>query len=334
VEQLRAIAASDTRFVAAADDYSQSFKQKWGQELEDGSRGSGTAPATPEAINTASVASADPNRPVPSIKQGDKSNPPSRNAFHLTLEQKKVVAGGVGACVALILLAWVVSLLSNGHAMLPAIGSVTVLSSRAYVKEAPKADSPVVVEVRRGESMHLLELPADRTAKWIYVQASPRGKTAKPGYVPLSDVVGWSDWSLDSAESAVRMTIMMCPDSSAPLPELQSCVSRMRALEPKASGGPQEETLRSNIERLDAAIAARQPPPEPQPAVEPPKPEPTADELVARGRYALERAEPPNPRRAAYYANEALKLDKSNSGAVQLLDEIRQYNEAFGSKKN
>jgi hypothetical protein len=277
----------------------------------------------------------------PSTPRGDDTGqPPHRWSWHLTQEQKKLMAGSTAGCVLLILLAWTVNAFVRVIPEEPAIGSVAVLSPRAYVRESAKADAPVVAEVRRGDSMHLLKLPESRSAAWLYVQARPGGKTAKPGYIPVADVASWADWSLDAPASAVTMTSMMCASDSAPPAELQSCLSRWRALEPKTAGKPEEDTVRAQIARFEKLLAppqavqtvdvAQTTPAAPgaAPAVDPAKQAPlTADQLVARGRRALESG---FPERASWYAGEALKLDAKHGGALSLRNDIREYNTVFG----
>jgi serine/threonine protein kinase len=343
LEELTAIAAEDDRFALTVDHFRQRYASCWGQVPASACLPMAAAAASADGGTRISANAALPYDTPPEWEtspwtNGSSSPPMEQPAqmtntglFGLTNEQKKLAVGLVAACIAIILLASVLSRFWRVIPEVPAIGIVAVTAERTYIKTAADANSEVVAESSRGEHLRLINLPPP-SAKWVHVQAGTGGNLTAPGYIPITDVANWNDWSLDSVEDRVRLTLNMCPEASAPVTDLQACLERMRGLQAGAAGTAVEQVLRTKMGQVEQVIAARQSVAAPaDPVVEPPKPPPlTPDQLVARGRNALDGAHP-NPQRARYYANEALKIDQKNAGALALLDDVRQYIAVFGT---
>ncbi|MBC7925846.1 MAG: serine/threonine protein kinase [Bryobacteraceae bacterium] len=357
LEELKAIAVTDARFVQAAESCQQTFTGLWGRGISDvvptraevqkqqGDSASNIASAANASAAKANAGNAASLKQASGKGQGDNSAPSApgiSKGLGLNSDQRKVMVGSIAACFLLIAIGWVASGRFASIPEEPSIGTVSVVARRSYIKDVPAEDGKVVVEARQSDSLSLLKLPASRSDRWLQVQARADGKPAKPGYVPVVDVAFWADWTLTSPEAAASLALMMRPADSASVDELRVFLTKLQDLQSRVAGKPQEEQIRTEIASVESSLLQKQPPPE-IPAEVPPaevaaqapdaeaaKPAIplTAEQLVSRGRYQLENKY--NAGRARFFANEALRLTPNHPGATALLSDIRDYESQIG----
>jgi serine/threonine-protein kinase len=317
LEELKAIATVDRRFVEAAESCLQSYKQLWGGDPEQ--------PAEPAAMSASDVVRPNPPAGVPEKPLAGVNK---WKAWATSFKLGRIELMGAAACFVLILFGWAASRVFGTAAEEPALGTAAVVIPSSYIRAAPAPEAEIVSRVSAGERVRLLDLPATSSASWLRVQAIRNEKAEKPGYIQKADVADWKEWSLDTVESAVRLAFVMRPEDSASEEQLGSFLTKLRALQGQAAGKAEEERVRTEIEVIEKLIAQKR---TPQPATEVPSAvvEPvqlTADQLVARGDRALTRQD---TKRARYYALEALKLDKDHKGARELLENVNENERAF-----
>ncbi|HLH38685.1 MAG TPA: protein kinase [Bryobacteraceae bacterium] len=290
--------------------------------------------AKPAAAQPARVPPPQPVEAAPPVaKIAPKIDKPAPQPTPAAVPKKKNNVAFLGAIVMgalVVIAAGVFFILRPSPAVaVPAAATAEIAIDRAAILREPSDSAKVIVNLKKGDTVNVLQPPRSLTQEWTGVQYIDGKKIYPAGAIKTSALTNWNS---NKSDVAIHLVEMQAPGAGAGEEEWRAYQQKLSAFIDRFAGAPELALAQADLNQAAGALAhLSQPAAAAQAPAKPASPAPAEDPaaMLARAQYLWENGQ--------YDASERLlrrlmQIKPDLSAAKQLLEKVQKARKLEGKQ--
>src|SRR5579885_2538152 len=283
-----------------------------------------SAPAAPPAPAAATAAKAAPKIEPPAERPAPQPKPAAATGKKSNL----ALIGGIVIAALAVIAAGVFFILRPSPAVaVPAAATAEIAVERAAILREPSDSAKVVVNLKKGDTVNVLQPPRSLTQEWTAVQYIAGKKIYPAGAIRTSALTNWNS---DKSDVALRLLEMQAPGAGAGEEEWRAYQQKLSAFIERFAGAPELAQAQADLNQAAGALANLSPPAaEAAAPAKPASPAPAEDPaaMLARAQSFWENGQYDPAERLL---RRLLQIKPDFSAAKQLLDKVQKARKLEG----
>src|SRR5579883_635543 len=282
------------------------------------------APPAPSAPAAATAAKAAPKIEPPAERPAPQPKPAAATGKKSNL----ALIGGIVIAALAVIAAGVFFILRPSPAVaVPAAATAEIAVERAAILREPSDSAKVVVNLKKGDTVNVLQPPRSLTQEWTAVQYIAGKKIYPAGAIRTSALTNWNS---DKSDVALRLLEMQAPGAGAGEEEWRAYQQKLTAFIERFAGAPELAQAQADLNQAAGALANLSPPAaEAAAPAKPASPAPAEDPaaMLARAQSFWENGQYDPAERLL---RRLLQIKPDFSAAKQLLDKVQKARKLEG----